>query len=170
MRSSPMRFPRRFGGLHARGLLALALLWGCASTSPGEEPALELGTGSWRFEPLEDGQEVELVRGAQGGWHVWLSVRVRGMSADAPRMRLTMQPADESRAPQSTEVVLPFDPPGEDGWRKLIGYTGVVHDPSCLVGQLLRIELSIPLEDGRMLREERDVLVRGGTYPPPPCE
>ena len=49
----------------ARAALALALLAltgaGCAEAPPHESAAIELGTGSWRFEPLEDGQEVDIV-------------------------------------------------------------------------------------------------------------
>lgn len=151
-------------------LLALGLAVGCADAPPDEEAALELGTGSWRFEPLEDGQEVELVRGAQGGWHVWMSLRVRGMAGEPPPIRLTMQPADESRPIEETEVALPFDPPREDGWRQLVGYTGVVDDPSCAVGELMRIGVSMPMDDGEVMRSERDVVVMGGAYPPPACE
>lgn len=149
---------------------SMALGVGCAEAPVDDEVALELGTGSWRFEPLEDGQEVELVRGAQGGWHVWLSVRVRGMQSDPPPLRLTVQPADESRPPQRTEVALPFDPPRDDGWRQLVGYTGIVDDPSCLVGELVRFEVATTMEDGETIRFERDLRVTGGTYPPPPCE
>lgn len=151
------------------GALAMA---GCADAPPVEDvdPALELGTGSWRFEALEDGQEVELVKGAQGGWHVWISVRVRGMGGEPPPLRLTVAPADGSRPAETTEVLLPFDPPRADGWQQLVGYTGIVNDPSCLVGELVRFTVEMPMGEGEVMRAERDVLVRGGAYPPPACE
>ena len=154
------------------GLFAAAALAGCATVEPVEpgEASLELGTGSWRFEPLEDGETLELVRGAQGGWHVWLSVRVEGMAGEPPPLRFTMQPSDESRGADSFEVALRFDPPREDGARQLVGYTGIVSDPACLVGELLRVEVEMPGPDGAMLRSERDVRVAGGAYPPPACE
>lgn len=164
--------------MRARSILSVVLVAlatvvsvaGCADAPPVEDAALELGTGSWRFEPLEDGQEVELVRGAQGGWHVWISVRVKGMQGEPPPLRLTVQPADESRAAATSEVLLPFDPPRDDGWRQLVGYTGVVNDPSCLVGELVRFTVEMPMADGEVMRAERDVLVQGGAYPPPACE
>ncbi|HJL17686.1 MAG TPA: hypothetical protein RMH99_18625, partial [Sandaracinaceae bacterium LLY-WYZ-13_1] len=152
------------------GLLLVALaLAGCAD-APATEAALELGTGSWRFEPLEDGQEVALVRGAQGGWHVWVSLRVRGVEGEPPPVRLALQPADESRPTDETTVALPFDPPRDDGWRQLVGYTGIVYEPACTVDELLRITVSMTMADGRVLTAERDVRVRGGAYPPPPCD
>ena len=157
----------------ARVALALALLAltgaGCAEAPPHESAAIELGTGSWRFEPLEDGQEVELVRGAQGGWHMWISVRVRGLEGDALPLRLTMQPADESAPPSETEIRLRLDLADDEGWRKLVGYTGVVNEPSCLVGELMRVRVSTPMDDGTTIASERDVRVLGGAYPPEPC-
>ena len=152
--------------LLASSILAAA----CGEAPPPEgEPVLELGTGSWRFEALEDGQEVELVAGAQGGWHVWISLRTQGIPLDRPPVRLFVQPADQSRPPDEMAVALPFDAPGEEGWRKLIGYTGVVYEPSCMVGQLVRFRAELDYE-GETLVSERDVRVRGGTYPPPACE
>ena len=149
--------------------LFLGLAAGCADAPTGEA-ALELGTGSWRFEPLEDGQEVELVRGAQGGWHIWISLRVRGLSGEPPPIALRLQPADARRPPDETTIALPFDPPRDDGWRQLVGYTGIVHEPACVVDELLRITATMPAPDGGTLRAKRDVRVRGGAYPPPPCE
>jgi len=153
----------------AGALAATILVAGCADAPPVEDAALELGTGSWRFEPLEDGQEVELVRGAQGGWHVWISVRTRGVEDDRPPVRLTVGPADGSRPPDEVEVALPFDPPRDDGWRQLVGYTGVVNEPACLVGELVRFTVRVTTADGEELTAERDVRVAGGAYPPPPC-
>lgn len=44
-------------------------------------PSLELGTGLEAFVPIPDeGAELELVHGPQGGWHVHLSLRTRGFA------------------------------------------------------------------------------------------
>ncbi len=147
-------------------------LHACGEAGP-QDPAgpatLELGTGSWRFEPLEDGQEVELVHGAQGGWHAWISLKVTGASVDHSTVRLAMEPVDESRPRQEVSLELLFDAPDEHGARKLIGYTGVVNDPACWVGALTRVQATVTTDDGTVLSDERDVVLRGGTYPPPPC-
>ena len=39
------------------------------------DPWLELGTGVTEFEPLDDGDDIELVAGAQGGWHLDAALR-----------------------------------------------------------------------------------------------
>lgn len=155
-----------------RGAVLLSLLLSsvaaCAGDTVGERGAsLELGTGSWRFEPLEDGQELELVRGAQGGWHVWLSVRTRGL-ADRSVLTLTMQPADESRPARSATVTMALDPANDEGFRDFVGYTGILDDPSCLVGEMMRVE-AVAEVDGERLVSERYFVPTGGSYPPPPC-
>jgi len=155
-----------------RLLLVLALAQqACGEAAPQQEgPAtLELGTGSWRFEPLEDGQEVELVHGAQGGWHLWISLRVRHADVDHPLVQLSIEPADQSLPAQEESIALPFDAKDEHDARKLIGYTGVISAPSCWVGALVRVAATLTTDDGTVLRDERDVVVRGGVYPPPPC-
>jgi hypothetical protein len=73
------------------GFLALVLA-SCTSAVQGDAglvddraldapsaPSVELGTGLEAFVPIPDeGAELELVHGPQGGWHVHLSLRVRG--------------------------------------------------------------------------------------------
>jgi len=154
-------------------LLVLALAQhACGETAPSDqdEPAtLELGTGSWRFEPLEDGQEVELVHGAQGGWHMWISLRVTNIDVEHPNVQLAMEPADQSRPAQEVSIALPFDAKDEKGESELIGYIGVVNDPSCWVGALVSVTATLTTDDGIILRDERDIVLSGGVYPPPPC-
>ena len=150
-------------------IVGTILACGEAPAPPGEA-AFELGTGSWRFEPLEDGQEVELVRGAQGGWHVWVSLRMRGIDVERPPIELTLQPADESRPADQLQLQLLFEPEDDQGWRKLIAYQGIVEDPACVVGELLRVRAVMAMGDGTVMTAEHDVRVTGGAYPPPACE
>jgi hypothetical protein len=71
-----------------RALVAsMMTLWaGLAQTGCGAEaapPVVEAGSAPMDgtgFLPVADGTEVTLIPGAQSGFHVWLSVRVRGMS------------------------------------------------------------------------------------------
>jgi hypothetical protein len=42
------------------------------------EPWIELGTGVVAFEPLDDGDDIELVAGIQGGWHLDATLRFDG--------------------------------------------------------------------------------------------
>ena len=69
--------------------LLLIVLLGCGAESnpasdpepPAVPPAIEMGTGEWDWEPLEDGQEIDVIQGPQGGFHLLGSVRVAGIAA-----------------------------------------------------------------------------------------
>ena len=61
-----------------RWLWVTAPLWlmGCEPELVFEGPAtLEIGTGEFSFEPIEDRQHLPIVSGTQGGHHVWLGIR-----------------------------------------------------------------------------------------------
>jgi len=42
-------------------------------------PQAILGTGSWQWEPLEEGDGIPVILGPQGGYHLLGSVRMKGM-------------------------------------------------------------------------------------------
>ena len=50
-----------------------------ASGSLTLDPAIEIGTGELDFEPLDDGDELMLIRGPQGGYHFLGSLRAKGI-------------------------------------------------------------------------------------------
>lgn len=145
-----------------------ALFGGCVGEPPIEPQGLALGTGSWRFEALSDGDEVELVRGAQGGWHIWTSVRWENAVGEPPEMTLRAGMADGSGEPHEVPMAGSFDPE-HNGHRDLVGFPCILPEPSCMVGELVRIEVDA-IVDGQPVHLERDVRVLGGNYPPPACE
>lgn len=64
-------------------LLLIAWL-GCADKPTTETEGLgplliELGTGEWDWEPLDSGDEIPVIQGPQGGFHLLGSVRVSGL-------------------------------------------------------------------------------------------
>lgn len=82
---------------------------GCVEPEITGDPSMEVGTGEFDFESVEKGQEVPIVRGPQGGDHVWLGVRVRNLLTR--RLRLDSQ-LYVSDGPEDTGVQEP-DPVGE---------------------------------------------------------
>jgi len=65
-----------------RGGCAIALAAGhllLAACSADVDPALVLGTGEIEFEHLADGDELEVIRGPQNGFHVLGAIRVAGI-------------------------------------------------------------------------------------------
>jgi hypothetical protein len=121
-------------------LLALTLLLaGCAAE---EEPLptekglrIEVGAGR-TFTPLRDGDVVEMVRGSQGGYHIFVSLRAWELSSPRAEVELTLtrvedgremafpyklqrpfEPGPDARSPATVESVLLMltDPPQADG-------------------------------------------------------
>ena len=79
-RRSVLRSParRRWGRILPGTCVALWLAsTGCATA---EDPWIELGTGHLAWEAL--GEEIELVYGSQGGWHVDVTLRAGGWAPD----------------------------------------------------------------------------------------
>ena len=52
----------------------------------GQEPEVELGTGTVSFEALAEGDELEIVPGPQGGFHFHVHARMRGLDPGDPSM------------------------------------------------------------------------------------
>lgn len=63
-------------------LLSLACVAGPQDTAPEREPAALLGTGEWEWQDLYD--EINVILGPQGGYHILGSVRVRGLVPGDP--------------------------------------------------------------------------------------
>lgn len=63
--------------------LLLTALLGCVggTDDPNVPPDIEMGTGEWEWEAMEDGQEIDVIQGPQGGFHLLGSVRVAGIEA-----------------------------------------------------------------------------------------
>ena len=74
---------RELGRAALRRVLLLAFavsLSGCGGGVPASYPGppeVALGTGFDRFVPVADGDAVPIIKGIQGGYHIWGSVRAR---------------------------------------------------------------------------------------------
>ena len=54
----------------------------------GEEPRVEIGTGTTSFVDISDGDDVELVKGPQGGWHIDVTLRFYYVNPQGLDMRI----------------------------------------------------------------------------------
>ncbi len=72
--------------IRIRALAAILLLsaQGCSASpkqvADAEPPSLELGTGTGAFEVLEDGDDIFIVQGPQGGYHFFGALRARNVN------------------------------------------------------------------------------------------
>jgi hypothetical protein len=135
-------------------LLALASSGGCG-TDGGAKPAPDagasgprvmLGSGRAAFEAVDENGSVPLIKGIQGGFHVWTSFFAYGFDTDVVRMDLSTRwnTRDDSVLEMGGNVGVraATDPSGVPALLSL-GWPALVSDPACSNGQLLDIEITI---------------------------
>jgi hypothetical protein len=140
----------------SRNLVLMLLLCACAPPLP--PLSLELGQGIERFAPLLEGEEVDLVMGPQGGWHLWAGLRVSGLEpAQATQeaiVEITVEhdgELDQNRLRPAFHAV--------DERLEAAGLTGIVHEPDRVRGRdvVLGARLTV---DGRQTEDARAIKVR----------
>lgn len=139
-------------------LLIASLFSVCSPTDPDpivcEDPQeilnVEFGTGDREFEAVTDGDELPLAFGFQGGNHIWLSLRVDGLTSDSAYLEVTVARQGESEPFHrwATRAYSPFeendagivDP---NRRREFIGYTLELPNAECLVGVPLDVSVRV---------------------------
>jgi hypothetical protein len=123
---------------------------------------LAIGTGGVTcYLPLDDGDTVYLARGCQGGQHLWLSLRARGLDLMAPLvMARAFRTSDETDVGPVAQVRLTFDPlPGED-WFALNGLRILVPEPDDVDGEEIVVRVRLRENRSPGLTIERDKRLR----------
>jgi hypothetical protein len=151
---------------YALALAVALLLFGGCATEVGEG-TLELGTGEWRYEPISDGDDVDLIRGAQGGVHVWLSVHATGFDPDRVTMEIVTEKLDGSLAPETSVVDVRLDPAAEEGapMYELLGWPAVLAAPGCVVDSELLVTVTLTDADGTTATDQHVIVPRGTDMP-----
>lgn len=141
--------------LLAWGVLGLA---GCGA----EEPSFfEVGTGESTFEPLDEGATVPLIHGPQGGYHVWLGVRHRGLGPGDVVLSYGARDAatgDELMFPGLRAVEADVDP---EAVSQAAGFVGFLLEDEPLVydGRYIRLWARATDAQERTLEDERNARV-----------
>ena len=103
-----------------RRLILLTLLAGCGPLPPPSAHPPDLGPAAAPAEMsvlmLADGQDATLVEGAQGGFHVWLSYAVRGLSAGTVTLERTARRVSDGAVVLVYRGDVDVGAPGDDGW------------------------------------------------------
>jgi hypothetical protein len=139
-----------------------ALALGCGSTQDGDASAprtsVVLGTGEAEFEAMDGEPTLRLVRGAQGGFHVWASVLAYGFSSPRLDLRLTTTVDDE---PDSSLVMHArltmrdvLDPDGNPA-QSFAGFPAQVKGARCADGRRVGLELQLSEPGGGSSRDVR---------------
>ena len=117
-----------------------------ASAGASTDLRMEIGTGIGEFVALADGDPVEVIFGAQGGYHIWTAVLVWGIGTDEPvRIRLTarLEAGGTAVGPASEPRVL-LGSPNAEGARARSGLFNFIDDPEVIRSKrtILRAEVS----------------------------
>lgn len=172
--------------MRAALLALLVVLAGCPDDDPDPDstvppPPVEggtaeivLGTGFVDPDTLEgwvdltDGFDAELVRGPQGGQHVWLNIRQRGLVPMRMTIHMRLFVLDDAMGMDLPEPVeggradlrLSFQPQrGGTGYYEVANLTLFVPEPDDVVGHRCRIEVQLVDTAGAMAIEDVDVNV-----------
>lgn len=120
----------------------------------GAEPAASsdstsrvvLGTGLEQYEALAGEPAVPLIKGIQGGFHVWTSFLAYGFATDVLRMELSTSwdgvPDSLIEMPGNVSVRPVVDAAGEEALTS-VGWPALIYNPTCAHGHRLRIELLV---------------------------
>ena len=119
----------RAAAMTAAGALALAACGGEGPVEPIEPDAAPVGDAEivlggasgddGSFVVVEDGGDLPLVGGAQGGFHVWTGVRVRGASGRLRLDRLARRASDDQLVLRASTVVVEVPTLERDAWWEL---------------------------------------------------
>lgn len=113
-------------------------------------PVLELGTGETSFLPIADGQTLSLVTGPQGGHHLWISLRMKGIQQVGSITTITSVQPGTNLAGPATKFAMAFSPE-TDGFCKLDGLRyqlDVTGDIASFLGKPLDIMAAVTPPSG----------------------
>jgi hypothetical protein len=123
------------------------------------------------FAPVSDGDDVPLVSGAQGGFHVWTGLRVRGAAGTLYLEREARRVSDDVRILLGSTVVLELpDEAADDWWERPDG------NPSdALPSFMCPTPLGVRVRDqalhfrAQLLTEDRELLAEDELIVVPRC-
>ena len=124
-----------------------------------EEPWIRLGTGFRRFEELVTGQEVPIIAGIQGGFHVWGGFVGRGFDDIDVRIVYSL---DLDGTPFAAADYFEFDLPRNS--RSEFEYAGVSviyfnnDDVERTTGQEMTLKVEVMTRDGMTLQDEQRLI------------
>lgn len=135
--------------LAALGLVAALLGAGCPTDDPPGDSGMDdaevaIGTGGiGLYVPLEDGDTALMARGCQGGQHVWIGIRARGLDTEPALVSISgIRVRDGAMISIPITVRLRFVQNVEDDWDEITG-----------------VQLIVPIAE-QAIDEEIDVFAR----------
>lgn len=120
---------------------------------------VDVGGGFLDFEELTDGQDVDLVSGSQGGFHISTSVRVHEVTVSEAQINLLSRYEDGTGAGPPSRVATTL---GEQAWGKRVvfGLRNLVGDAAAARGRRIVLRVEVVASDQRHGAGEKVVIAR----------
>ena len=109
---------------------------------PGGEPEVIVGEGQGNYLEIEDGAELQVEAGPQGGYHVWIAARLKNLTASGSVTTVSGSFVDLDYEPSPVSLVFSFDP-DEGDYCKIYGLRFRLDDPEHPVESLLGEEVDV---------------------------
>lgn len=144
--------------MHTRAaisLITLAAAVGCGAPEyPGPAEA-QLGYGVDAYHLIGEADAVPIIRGTQGGFHIWGAVRVRYVEPRALELRFTVT-LEETGEPQTARVDEVDLTDTDDGlaWGEHLGTIVFLPDVNVVQGRPCRFRLDVTDGYGRTASDE----------------
>ena len=123
----------------------------------GLAPLLEVGTGTTGFVPLVDGQDLDIIAGPQGGFHLWTALRAsKALSPDLFEVKLSVLQGGSQLSENGYRLTL-VDNGAHYEW---YGMQGLVPDPAAVDGQSVTLRIAATDSTGVTATDERRVVAR----------
>jgi hypothetical protein len=145
-------------------LLSIALL---ACASGGDDSGsieAELGSGEVEFAPLAKDEALPYSAGSQGGHHVYVSFRARGLDPERVLVSVETRVEDHPELTLRREGRVNFEP-DDDGSYVYAGWPAQILLAPCHAGERAHIDVTLSDRDDRSADLER--WIRIGEGPPP---
>lgn len=157
--------------------LSLAGALGCSSTedirAPSDEgpPVVVIGTGVSEFLPIVDGDAVPIVRGIQGGYHIWGAVRAQHLIPDQVRLHYslillatneTVNTVDRVERLSAANALEGADSDGADWWQSTGSFV-FVPMPAAIDQQPVRLQVDATDTADHYASDSRVIIPRAPT-------
>lgn len=115
---------------------------GCAGGGAAGPADIVLGTGEFEYEAVVDGQDLPIVAGPQGGYHVWLGFLARGVVKHCVVQTDLTRVEDEAVIGNPLFFEADLFEASEAGWLQYAGLP-LQFVPEDAEDQLIRVDVTI---------------------------
>ncbi len=122
---------------------------------------LQIGTGLQTYTALDEGDEVRIIAGPQGGYHVWFAIRLWNWPEDEANLRIAWTSADGKGIPdRETQTKVSFIDAPDLSYKEASGIFAYVDSPENIRDTLVQVQISVSNCQGQVVHSSISVIPR----------